>query len=174
MKRDVVFCRSLQKTIADTYKHDYQYQFREGDQRSAGHLRGPLHVITEKSVQDVQSYLDEDVCKIRTEQFRANIIIDGTEPWEEEEVREFEIVGKNATFRVLYNSKRCKLINYSIPKAKKNDLGEPLNTINKIKHLKGIGPVFGWFIAPDQECEIEVGDKIRYTKKVSRPLTFQD
>lgn len=172
LNRDVVLCRSQQEVTADTRKDVYHYQFKEGDKRHAAHHHGALHIINEKSLVDLQSHIDEKVCKVASSMFRPNIVIDSAVAWDEDALREFEVEGIDTKFRVNYNSKRCKIANYEMDKKKKNEQGEPLNTLNKIKFLKGIGPIFGCFCQPDSACEIKVGDKVRYTKKVVNSLQF--
>lgn len=169
-----VLCRSKQKTISETMKNDFHYAYKDADRKNAGHSKAALHIITLKSNEDLQSHFDENEIKINYDVWRPNIVIDGIKPWEEEEVREFELVGQDATFRINYNAKRCKYVNYDYEKATHNELGEPLATLNKIKYLKGLGPIFGCFVQPDKPCEIKIGDKIRYTKKVADHLIFDE
>jgi len=171
--RDVVLARCSEQFTSDTYKKDYNYLFQNGDKRNAGHLKGALHIVTQKSIQDLQTRIDEKVCKVTAEQFRPNIVVDGVEPWEEDSLRQFKLANTDNTFRVIYNSKRCKIANYEISKEKRNDMGEPLNTLNQLKHLKGVGPIFGCFVQPDKKCVIKVGDKIKYTHKYTGPMNFE-
>lgn len=169
-----VLCRSKQKTISETMKNDFHYPYKDDDRKNAGHSKAALHIITLKSNEDLQSHFDENEIKINYDVWRPNIVLDGIKPWEEDEVREFELVGQGATFRINYNAKRCKYVNYDFEKAKHNELGEPLATLNKIKYLRGLGPIFGCFVQPDKECEIKIGDKIRYTKRVADHLIFDE
>lgn len=158
--------------MTDTIKEGYGFQFKDSDKRNAGHLRGAYHIASEKSKDDLQTHIDPTAHKVKMEQFRANIIVKGVEPWEEDDVREFTIEGQEVKFRNVLSTKRCKITNYEIPNAKWNKMGEPLNTLNKLRYAKGIGPVFGFFAQPDSECEIKVGDKIRYTKKTATPMSY--
>lgn len=171
--KDVILARSTNTYNSEKQDGVMNYQLKAGDKKSAGNSKAALHLVSQSSCDKLQTLIDPEVCKVNAEAFRPNIIIDGVEPYDEDDVREFEIDGKGITIRTSLNCKRCGLVNYDFDSESKNKNSEPLTTIAKTRYLKDLGPIFGLYCQPDNEGVIQVGDKIRYTKKNSVPSQFQ-
>ena len=99
-------------------------------------------------------------------------VVEGIEPLEEEDVRKFWVLGKDLTWRVIYNTSRCKDTWYDHETKKLKEWGEPLRTLTKLRYLEKVGAIFGIFAQPDREWEIEIGDIIKYTRKTPTPTKY--
>lgn len=123
----------------------------DGDKRNAGHYYAALHIISMKSIEELQTHIDPQECVVSTKNFRPNIVVEGVDPLEEEDIRKFKILDKDLTFRVIYNTGRCKETCYDDDTKKLLQTGEPLKTLTKLRYLDKVGPVFGLFAQPDKE-----------------------
>ena len=149
--RDVILARSQHRAVADSLRGQLNYQMKDGDTRNSGHHHAALHLVSIKSMEELQTHIDPKVCTVTTRHFRPNIVVEGIEPWEEDDIREFKIKDSKLKFRVIYNSKRCKVSCYDGETKKLNPSGEPLNTLTKLRNVEKVGPVFGFFAQPDEE-----------------------
>ena len=104
--RNVVLARSQHRAVADSLRGELNYQMKDGDTRNSGHHHAALHLISIKSMEELQTHIDPSICTVTTSHFRPNIVVEGIEAWEEDDIREFKICDTLLSFRVIYNSKR--------------------------------------------------------------------
>lgn len=152
--REVVLVRSSEKPKSPTNNYEFHYQLKGSDIRRSGHTQGCIHVVNQKSVDELNEKIQDPDTHIDGDVFRPNIILDGITPGEEDDIREMELVSSDTNFRVIKHCIRCKMPNYNKEKGMHNKNGEPLATLRKYKTHPEVGTIFGIFIQPDQECSI--------------------
>lgn len=102
--------------------------------------------------------------------FRPNIVIDGTDAFEEDDWEEV-IVGDTVQMRCLSACDRCLLTTVDPEKGVKSEDGEPLKTLQRIRgsvppYDKYNECVFGINTAPDVCGTVQVGDPVYAIRKI--------
>ncbi len=95
--------------------------------------------------------------RVSIHNFRPNIEVLGTRPYEEDNWGRIKI--GNVTFTVFDNCSRCKVTTINPQTAEANEAGEPLRTLRKYRvHENSV--VFGQKLAQETPGVIRVGDEI--------------
>ena len=118
----------------------------------------PIHLVNKASIEDLNSKLEQP---ISIAQFRANVVVNTTVPYEEETWKYVKI--DNCEFEVIKASERCTLVTIDPVRAQKHPKQEPLRTL--IKNKRGNDKVcFGVYLVPRKLGEIRVNDKLEILK----------
>jgi len=135
---------------------------------SSGHITSfadgyPMLLVSEASVAELNNRLTN---QITVKRFRPNIIITGTEPYEEDRMQHFEIGGIN--FYGVKPCARCVMIGVDSETATSGP--EPLKTLAGYRRI-GNKVLFGQNLIHDKEGIITVGDAVQ-THKLGEELPF--
>ena len=114
----------------------------------------PIHLVSKASLADLNTHLDEPVSVSR---FRPNLVIEGANPWSEDQWRQVEIGG--CTFDVVAKTIRCNFLTIHPKTTKRNENQEPLRTLSKIKKSEN-KVTFGIYLVPRKLGVIKKGDKV--------------
>jgi len=155
INQDVVLIRSRNKKPSSTHDYQFHYNLDKNDVRNSMHTHAAIHLISEASVKKLNSMIEDKSCEVNAEAFRPNIVIDGINPDEEDDLRELELESTKTNFRHVKHCVRCKTTTYNPKIGKMNPSKEPLKTLAKYKTHPEIGTVFGIFIQADEECTIK-------------------
>ena len=60
---------------------------KDGNIRNSGHHHAALHLISIKSMEELQTHIDPSICTVTTSHFPLNIVVEGIEAWEEDDIR---------------------------------------------------------------------------------------
>jgi uncharacterized protein len=90
--------------------------------------------------------------------FRPNLVLSGTEPWEEDQWRVIRI--GTVTFRVAKPCSRCVVTTLNPDNGEKTDVNEPLDTLRQIHRARDGGIIFGQNLIPSETGQIAVGDPV--------------
>ncbi|XP_052767172.1 mitochondrial amidoxime-reducing component 1-like [Mya arenaria] len=125
-------------------------------------------VATSESINAVNKQLKGKPVTVRT--FRPNILIAGTDPWEEDTWEEV-IIGADVRMRCLDACARCTLTTVDPEKGERRADGEPLKTLKRIRSIPPYNKydecVFGVNTAPDICGIVKVGDPVYAIKTTS-------
>jgi len=115
----------------------------------------PILLTTETSLADLNSRLESPILMDR---FRPNLVIKGTDAWEEDKWKRIKI-GK-CEFKVNQDCVRCVFTTIDpITKAKDPDT-EPLRTMNTFRKGPKGGVVFGMHLTPIALGNVKLQDKV--------------
>lgn len=115
----------------------------------------PILLLSEKSLVQLQQW---SPVPISMEQFRGNIVIDGTEAFAEEQWQRLQIGG--IVFKVSQCCTRCPMITRDLNTLELDPKAEPLRTLKKY-HTNDIGkPIFGVYLVPENSGVIRLNDPI--------------
>uniref|UniRef100_A0A0P4VZ15 MOSC domain-containing protein n=1 Tax=Scylla olivacea TaxID=85551 RepID=A0A0P4VZ15_SCYOL len=122
---------------------------------------GGYMLMTAESIADLQTRVSS---KIAAEDFRPNILIEGTKkPYDEDEWQYVKI--GNTIFRNTVPCSRCIFTTISAETGKKNPDMEPLCTLKTYRCEKGMdSPFFGINLGLDLAGEVSVGDEVHITR----------
>ncbi|CDL82659.1 YcbX family protein [Xenorhabdus szentirmaii] len=121
----------------------------------------PYLIINEASFNALQQRCP---ASIKIEQFRANMIITGAEPFEEDNWRVIQI--GDLIFDLPKPCSRCILTTVSPERGRKNPQGEPLATLSSFRTAEEDGAVdFGQNAIARNSGIIRVGDHVRVLEK---------
>jgi len=112
----------------------------------------PFLLTSHKSLEDLNQRLDQQVPMNR---FRANIVIDGLEPYAEDHWKEFRIGSHR--FYMARPCSRCVMVNVNQDTGEK--AAEPLKTLMAYRKID-TKIVFGVNLIHSEPCEISVGDSV--------------
>ncbi|KAK3597420.1 hypothetical protein CHS0354_040158 [Potamilus streckersoni] len=120
-------------------------------------------ILTTASIHDLNERLKEPVT---VENFRPNLLIENSFPFDEDEWDEIQI-GDKVVLRCLDPCTRCVLTTVNPITGIKSPEGEPLNTLKKFRQFSkyGTSPCFGVNATPDVEGDIRVGDTVYAIKR---------
>jgi uncharacterized protein YcbX len=99
--RDVVLVRSQQKKKSSTHDYEFHYPLCALDERNSNHTHAAIHLISEKSLEYLNSKISEEVYKAEAIAFRPNIVIEGIEHDEEDDLREVEFAEQKVRMRMV-------------------------------------------------------------------------
>jgi len=120
---------------------------------------GPVHLINLRTLEYLNSKLSNSVS---IKNFRPNIVMDGQEPFEEDNWSSIKING--CSFRVQEKTQRCVFTTID-PETYDKDSGlQPLAAIAQMRLKRGSRPTFGITLVPQNAGTIAVGDQV---KKIS-------
>eukprot|EP00345_Euplotes_harpa_P010945 CAMPEP_0168338070 /NCGR_PEP_ID=MMETSP0213-20121227/12598_1 /TAXON_ID=151035 /ORGANISM="Euplotes harpa, Strain FSP1.4" /LENGTH=318 /DNA_ID=CAMNT_0008343743 /DNA_START=26 /DNA_END=978 /DNA_ORIENTATION=- len=154
---DVLFVKSTQKFKPTTHQQEFNYILKEDDLRKGGHGKAAVHLINRKSVEHLNSKIKDSDSHATPYQFRPNLIIEGVEADDEDDMREMVLVSDGTTFRQTQHCVRCREPTYNTDKGKFSEDGEPMKTLSTYKIHPEIGTVFGVLLQADSECTLRVG-----------------
>jgi len=117
----------------------------------------PFLLITRASVDDLNRRLDDPV---PADRFRANIVIDGCEPYAEDTWTALEIDGVD--FRVAKPCARCVVITTDQQRGIRTD--EPLRTLATYRGVQG-KVLFGQNLVHNRTGTLHIGREVRVTKR---------
>ena len=140
-----------------------------------GHNDGTVHFISEKSLDDLKLKVNNPEVEITPAQFKPNIVLRGTIPYEEDNMREMIITSAESDpvkLTIFKHWIRCKGTAFNYKKSLFDDNGEPFTTLRKYRTYGTVGIAFGMYAAVDSEGMISIGDTVTYTKKTSKPIVF--
>lgn len=116
----------------------------------------PFLITSNSSLRDLEDRANRS---IEMDRFRANIVVDGSEAWDEDEWAELDIGG--APFRLVKPCSRCTIT--TLDQRTGSKLGkEPLKTLGTFRKWDG-GVMFGWNAVGPRTGEISVGDSVTIT-----------
>nr|XP_060610209.1 mitochondrial amidoxime reducing component 2-like [Anolis sagrei ordinatus] len=134
--------------------------FRPSDKIAYPDL-GPVMVLSEASLEDLNSRLDK---KVQIRNFRPNILVTGCGPheedtWDEIVIGDVEMKGAMACPRCIFTT--------IDPDTGVMDRKEPLETLKSYRlcdpseqHIYKSHPLFGWYFGVDKTGTIQVGDLV--------------
>ena len=129
--------------------------------------QAPLLIISEASLHHLNDRLEEE---ITIDRFRPNIIVSGTEPFEEDSWLEISIGSQQ--FRVIQQCERCVFTTIDPITQQRHPGGEPLKTLSKYRLSHEGGVVLGVHAVPIQPLnnEIKLQDEIQVHSRQHRPM----
>ena len=118
----------------------------------------PLHLVSEESVNDLNTQLEKPVTVHR---FRPNIVIKGCTAYEEETWKRIKI--GSCIFDIAIRTERCSLLTINPKTLERDTKQEPLRTLAKVRRYKN-KTNFGMYLIPRKlgvikkfdELEVEV------------------
>lgn len=79
---------------------------------NAGHCDGTLHFVSEKSLDDLKARVNDESVSVTAYQFKPNFVVTGTEPYEEDTMKEMVIAnpatGTSVKLTITKHCMRCK------------------------------------------------------------------
>jgi len=115
----------------------------------------PVLLATEASLADLNERLGHP---IPINRFRANLVINGTDAWEEDEWNTIRI--GDCDFKVNQACIRCVLTTIDPVSKIKDPDSEPLRTMNSFRKGPQGGVVFGMHLTPLTVGKVQLGDEI--------------
>lgn len=125
---------------------------RSGDVVGFGD-QAPILLLSEDSVSDLNQRLE---VPIGADRFRANIMLSGCLPYQEDEWKTIRI--GTAVLRVIQACKRCVLVTIDPIRLRKNPQGEPLRTLAGYRVGPNGGVVLGVHATIIQAGDVEIHD----------------
>lgn len=117
--------------------------------------------LAELNQRIVETYLSQSQA-ISMNRFRPNIVIETTEPFIEDSWSLIQI--GNIQFKMAKPCSRCIITTIDQKQGQKNQLKEPLNTLETFRQLSEKGVMFGVNMIPQNEGIIRIGDRLRVLK----------
>lgn len=118
---------------------------------------GPYLMLPSASVDELNKHLPR---KIDDRSFRPNIVVDGSAALDEDNWEEVRF-GDKVQMRCLDACTRCVLTTVDPNTGVKNEDGEPLKTLKRIRSIHPYNePCFGINLAPDSLGLVKVGDPV--------------
>jgi len=115
----------------------------------------PILLTTEASLADLNSRMDHPILMDR---FRPNLVLSGTEAWEEDKWRRIKI--GECEFKVNQDCVRCVFTTIDPITKAKDPKSEPLRTMNSFRKGPKGGVVFGMHLTPITLGKVNLGDEI--------------
>lgn len=115
----------------------------------------PILLIGQGSLDDLNSRLEHPVTMGH---FRPNIVISGTDPYEEDDWKMIRI--GSCEFKVAQVCRRCVFTTIDPVTHEKSKTGEPLRTLAGYRKVADGGVAFGMHLIPRKFGEIRVGDTL--------------
>lgn len=132
---------------------------RVGEYRRVGFADGfPFLITNLASLEELNSRLEQAV---EMRRFRPNIVLEGAEPWAEDEWRELQIGARQ--FRLVKPCSRCIMTTVDPDRGVKDPSAQPLRTLTGYRRTDE-GVIFGMNAIHDQPGHIRVGDPVRIVK----------
>lgn len=115
----------------------------------------PFLLTSEASLRDVQNRCSAGV---KMEQFRPNLVVAGTQPWEEDTWKTIRI--GEVIFDIVKPCSRCVLTTVSPERGQKHPAGEPLATLQTFRTADNGDVDFGQNLIARNSGVVRVGDEI--------------
>ncbi len=132
---------------------------RVGEYRRVGFADGfPFLITNLSSLDELNTRLERSVTMRR---FRPNIVIEGAEPWAEDDWRELQIGARQ--FRLVKPCSRCIMTTVDPDRGVKDSSVQPLRTLSGYRRTAE-GVIFGMNAIHDQPGRIRVGDPVSIIK----------
>lgn len=132
---------------------------RVGEYRRVGFADGfPFLIANLSSLDELNTRLERPVTIRR---FRPNIVIEGAEPWAEDDWRELRIGARQ--FRLVKPCSRCIMTTVDPDRGVKDPSVQPLRTLTGYRRTAE-GVIFGMNAIHDQPGRIRVGDPVSIIK----------
>lgn len=116
---------------------------------------GPILLISQASLDDLNSRLESPVTMGH---FRPNIVVDGTEPYAEDQWKQVRI--GECEFKVAQVCRRCVFTTIDPKTQEKDKKGEPLRTLAGYRKVADGGVALGMHLIPRKLGEISLSDKL--------------
>ena len=129
---------------------------RTGDGEVSFADAAPLLVLSEASVADLNTRLDEAV-SVRN--FRPNLVVTGVDAYGEDEFPDFS--AGSVGFKALWRCSRCVLTTVHPDTGVKNTAGQPLKTLFEYRR-DGKEAMFGLNVGVASPGRIAVGDELKF------------
>lgn len=122
----------------------------------------PVHLTTPPSLDNLNVRLRQPVPMNR---FRPNLVVDGFEPWAEDEWLEIEI--GDVSFRVVKPCPRCLITTIDQDSGRAPSGREPLTTLSRFRRREG-GIMFGQNLIPRGSGTLRIGDPVKIVETRQR------
>ena len=168
-----LFCDEANFMISQHLKGDYRLVYIGNNYRPLLEKRGgkkgeqtayadssPVHLINLKTLDYINNDLKD---RVSVRHFRANIVIEGGAPFEEDTWSLMSINGFH--FRIQERTQRCIFTTIDPDTHVRNEELQPLTRIAEIRSASGMRPTFGIDLVPMASGTIKVGDSIEIIKK---------
>lgn len=155
--------KRLSQTVADTLLPWKPTDVHEDDEVAFQYF-APYMVMCDSSLGVLNGRLNEPV---RCINFRPNIMIEGTEPFDEDTWRE-AFIGNEAHLRYVDDCTRCITITLDPDTAIEDKNEQPLKELRRFRCREPYGrykPAFGVYMAVENGGKIKVGDPVYVVKK---------
>lgn len=146
-------CRLVQQSDALHRQVDQEFGLPEDEVSFADGF--PLLLVTEASLQDLNSRLEQPVSMRR---FRPNLVVDGDEPYAEDKWHRIRV--GEVEFAGVKNCSRCVFTTIDPETGTKDPSREPLQTLSRYRRKPQGGVFFGQNLIPRSGGTIHVGDFI--------------
>ncbi|MCG7199804.1 MOSC domain-containing protein [Marinobacter pelagius] len=132
---------------------------RVGEYRRVGFADGfPFLITNLASLDELNGRLEKPV---EMRRFRPNIVVEGAEPWVEDDWRELQIGARQ--FRLVKPCSRCIMTTVDPDRGVKDPAAQPLRTLTGYRRTDE-GVIFGMNAVHDQPGKIRVGDPVSIVK----------
>jgi uncharacterized protein len=156
-----VKCKLVHMADNSLRKVDERYAVHEKDVTSFADAY-PVLIIGKESLEDLNNRLPQPLPMNR---FRPNIVLEGSEPYEEDVMEQFTINGVN--FFGVKLCDRCVMTTINQDTAGKNK--EPLKTLARYR-MRDNNIYFGQNVLYEGTGTIKTGDKIEIVKRKAKPV----
>jgi uncharacterized protein YcbX len=121
-----------------------------------------LHILNLASVRDLNEKISDQLPHLSVKRFRANIILTGPPPYDEDDWKRFEIAGH--TFFAACRTVRCKMPNVHPETGERHPI-EPDQALRKYREIDEGARLMGCLgmqVVPAEEAgfEVQVGDEV--------------
>ncbi|GFO47280.1 mitochondrial amidoxime-reducing component 1 [Plakobranchus ocellatus] len=159
--RIVFSCPELGTRDCYTTKRKWDNHAKAGDVTIFSYLTSYL-ITTTSSLQHINSQLDTSVSMVN---FRPNVVIDNSEPFDEDNWREL-LIGDQTLFHVVEPCLRCVITTIEPDLAKRRQDKQPLKLLRSFRCRPpyGSSPLFGVYLANDYPGPVKVGDPVYVLK----------
>ncbi len=118
----------------------------------------PVLLCNQASMDDLNTRLDH---KISIDNFRPNIVVEGLDPYEEDDIHNF--ANDDAYLVNSLSCERCIMVTTHQQTGTRPDPGEPLKTLSTYRQIEkryASGILFGVYVQVMGETTLKVGDKL--------------
>ncbi|XP_060601564.1 mitochondrial amidoxime-reducing component 1-like [Ruditapes philippinarum] len=154
---------SLEKRLSHQVLKDWPTQIRKHDEVAFQDFV-PCMIMCQSSMDVLNQRLDKPVSSL---QFRPNIMIEGSEPFDEVNWQTIYI-GDKASTKFVDNCTRCAIVTVDPETGSRSKDNQPLAELKKFRCMEPYGPfkpVMGIHTAVETEGDIKIGDPVYVVKK---------
>ncbi|GFS12397.1 mitochondrial amidoxime-reducing component 1 [Elysia marginata] len=157
----VFSCPDLGTRDAYLRQRKWDNEAKSGDVSIFAYLTSYL-VTSTASLKHINSQLDTPVSMVN---FRPNLVIDNTEPFDEDNWREI-LIGDQILFHTVEPCRRCVITTIEPETAKKRADVQPLKLLRSFRCRApyGASPLFGVYFSNDFPGYVKVGDPVYVLK----------
>lgn len=128
----------------------------------------PLLLISQASLDQLNSQIKTDETTIAMAQFRPNIVVNGCDAFAEDSWRHIRI--GEVEFEITKPCTRCIFTTIDPDTGEKHRQQEPLKTLKSYRQLENGDVIFGQNLVPLNQGQIKQGDSIEVLKTQSPPV----